>query len=67
MKQILTKFLNIFKWILKSFLFGIVTLFIFNFIGSYINLNIPVNIITIFIIGILRIPGLAAIMIYNIL
>ena len=55
------------KWILKSILFGIVTLFVFNFIGQYFNLNIPVNIITILIIGILRIPGLAAIMIYNIL
>ncbi len=67
MKNFFKKLLVFFKWTLKSFLFGIVTLFIFNFIGSFINLNIPVNIITILIIGILRIPGLAAIMIYNIL
>lgn len=67
MKKVFTSILNFLKWTLKSFLFGIVTLFIFNFLGSYISLNIPVNIITILIIGILRIPGLAAIMVYNLL
>lgn len=67
MKKVFTSVLNFVKWALKSFLFGIVTLFIFNFLGSYISLNIPVNIITILIIGILRIPGLAAIMVYNLL
>lgn len=67
MKKFFTKLLNLIKWTLKSALFGLATLFVFNFIGSYINLNIPVNIITILIIGILRIPGLATILIYNII
>ena len=53
------------KWILKSILFGIVTLFVFNFIGQYFNLNIPVNVFTILIIGTLKIPGLVALLLFN--
>ena len=45
------------KWFLKSLVFGIVFLFIFNLVGRFINLNIPINLITILIVGILRIPG----------
>jgi inhibitor of the pro-sigma K processing machinery len=53
------------KWMLKSILFGIVALFIFNFIGQYFNLNIPVNVFTILIIGTLKIPGLVALLLFN--
>ena len=53
------------KWILKSILFGIVALFVFNFIGQYFNLNIPVNVFTILIIGTLKIPGLVALLLFN--
>ncbi len=67
MKLFFYKVLDIFKWVVKCALFGIITIFIFNFIGSYINLNIPVNIVTIVIIGILRLPGLAVLLIYNLL
>lgn len=67
MKLFFSKVLDIFKWVVKCALFGIITIFIFNFIGSYINLNIPVNIVTIVIIGILRFPGLAVLLIYNLL
>ena len=64
MKKFFKHFLDVLKWTLKSFLFGIVILFLFNFIGSYFNLNIPINVFTLLIVGILRIPGLVGVMIY---
>lgn len=67
MKQAMLYILSFTKWFFKCLLFGIVILFIFNFIGSYLNMNIPVNIFTILLIGILRIPGLVAILIFNII
>lgn len=67
MKTFLKHLVNIFKYMVKSLLIGIVTLFIFNFIGSYFNLNIPINIFTLLIVGILRIPGLVGIMIYTLI
>lgn len=67
MKKFFKHFLNLLKWGLKSFLFGVIILFLFNFIGSYFNLNIPVNIFTLLIVGILRIPGLVGIMIYTLI
>ncbi|MBQ3002084.1 MAG: pro-sigmaK processing inhibitor BofA family protein [Bacilli bacterium] len=45
------------KWFLKSLVFGIVFLFVFNLVGRFINLNIPINFLTIMIVGTLRIPG----------
>lgn len=66
-KQIMIKIANLFKWLVKSLLIGVLIIFVFNFVGSYINLNIPVNIFTILIIGALRIPGVAAILIYNLI
>ncbi len=67
MKTFLKHLLDFFKYMIKSLLIGIVTLFIFNFIGSYFNLNIPINIFTLLIVGILRIPGLVGIMIYTLI
>ena len=61
------KFVKFLKWLLQSFLFGIVILFVFNFVGSFFNLNVPINIYTLLIVGMLRIPGLAIILIYLIL
>ena len=58
------KFLKTIKWIIESLLLGLVILFVFNLIGVYINVNIPINIFTILIVGFLRIPGLVAIIIY---
>ncbi len=67
MKKLFTKLFQAIKWIIKTLLIGSIVIFIFNFIGSYLNLNIPVNLLTILIIGALRIPGIAAILIYNLL
>ncbi|MBR6517364.1 MAG: pro-sigmaK processing inhibitor BofA family protein [Bacilli bacterium] len=58
------KFLKTIKWIIESLLLGLGILFVFNLIGVYINVNIPINIFTILIVGFLRIPGLVAIIIY---
>ena len=46
------------KEIFKSFIFGLVTLIIINFIGYYFDFHLPINMFTIFLIGFLRIPGL---------
>lgn len=59
--------MKVLKWFLKSILFGIVFLFVFNLIGRYLNLNIPINIWTILIIGTLRMPGAATILILSFL
>jgi hypothetical protein len=58
------KILKFLKWVLQSFLFGIAVIFVFNIIGSFLNLNIPINIYTLLIVGILRIPGLVMILIF---
>ena len=58
------KFFKAIKWIIESVLLGLGILFIFNLIGVYINVNIPINIFTVLIVGFLRIPGLVAVIIY---
>ncbi len=55
------------KYILKSILIGLVSIFVFNFIFSKMNLNVPLNVITIIIVGTLRLPGLACIIVYSLL
>jgi inhibitor of the pro-sigma K processing machinery len=58
------KFLKTIKWIIESLLLGLGILFVFNLVGVYINVNIPINIFTVLIVGFLRIPGLVALIIY---
>lgn len=65
--KILNKIYQFIKWVIKTLLIGSIVLFVFNFLGSYINLNVPVNILTILIVGMLRIPGIAALLVYNLL
>lgn len=57
--------MKVFKWIFKSLLFGIIFLFVFNIIGRYFNLNIPINIYTLLIVSTLKIPGVCLILVYN--
>ena len=61
------KILKFIKWGIKSTIIGLVTLFLFNIIGVKLNLNVPINIYTITIVGILRLPGLAMILIFLII
>lgn len=61
------KILKFIKWSIKSIIIALVMLFIFNIIGVKFNLNIPVNIYTVLIVAILRLPGLAMILIFLLL
>ncbi|QVK17827.1 pro-sigmaK processing inhibitor BofA family protein [Mycoplasmatota bacterium] len=51
------------KWVIKNVLIGIVALYVVNFLGLDLNIFIPINIITILIVGFLRIPGLVILLI----
>ena len=46
------------KWFLKNVVVGIVLLYLINFFGVEFNIFIPINIVTILIVGFLRIPGI---------
>ena len=50
-------------WVVKSFIFGVLLILFFNYIGQSFNMNVPLNIYTIIFVGFLRIPGLCAIII----
>ncbi len=51
------------KWIIKSLILSLVLIFITNIIGVYINVNIPLNVWTILIVGIFRLPGIVILII----
>ena len=55
------------KWLLKSIIIALVLIFITNIIGVYININIPINIWTIFIVSIFRVPGIIILIIFFLL
>ena len=50
-------------WVVKSLIFGVLIILLFNYIGQSFNMNVPLNIYTIIFIGFLRVPGLCAIII----
>ena len=52
------------KWLIKSVVIALLLLFSINFIGSFINVNIPINIYTIIIVTILRVPGVIGLVIF---
>ena len=58
------KVLKVIKWLIQAVVLGLAIIFIFNIIGAHFNLNIPVNIYTILLVGALRIPGLVMILIF---
>lgn len=55
------------KWILKSIALALLFIFITNIIGVYINVNIPINIWTVLIVSIFRIPGIIILIIFFLL
>lgn len=57
--------MKVVKWILKSLVFGIAAIFIFNLIGVYLNMNVPFNVWTIILVGTLKVPGLIILLILN--
>ena len=61
--------LKIFKWPLKILLngiFGVVLLYVVNFFGAYFGISIGINIITALIAGTLGIPGVIALIIFQV-
>lgn len=59
--------MRIVKWFIKSLVICLVLLFVFNVIGTYVNLNIPINIWTILITFFLRLPGIIVLTIFFLL
>lgn len=55
------------KWTLKSLALGLLFIFITNIIGVYININIPINLWTVLIVSIFRIPGVIILIIFFLL
>ena len=55
------------KWLFKSLLISIVLLFIVNLCGRYININIPINVYTILITAIFKVPGIIVLIIFYLL
>lgn len=55
------------KDIIKSILFALITLFLINVIGQSFNFYIPINIYTVLLVGLLRLPGLIIILIFLII
>lgn len=57
--------MRIFFKYLKRFIMGGFLLYAYNLIAVTFNITIPINLFTIFIVGILDIPGLAALVIFK--
>ncbi len=51
---------------LKSLIFNIFILYIYNLISVNFNLVIPINIVTVLVVGILGVPGLFAMILFKI-
>lgn len=56
----------VFKLVVNS-LFGLLLLWGFNFIGSFLGLLIPINLVTVLMAGFLGIPGLILLIIMQVL
>lgn len=59
--------MKVIKWILKSSIISLLLLFVTNVLGTYINVNIPINIWTILIVGVFRVPGIIILIIFFLL
>ncbi|HHX00550.1 MAG TPA: hypothetical protein GX740_04525 [Acholeplasmataceae bacterium] len=53
-----------FKWLFKSLFIALIIIFTVNLLGSFININIPVNFWTILIITLFRLPGAIILIIF---
>lgn len=51
------------KWFIKSIILSLLLIFITNIIGVYININIPLNIWTILLVALFRVPGIVILII----
>ena len=60
--------IKLFKWpfkLLINGIFGVVLLYIVNFIGYYFNFYIAINIVNALIAGVFGIPGVAVLIIFK--
>ncbi|MCK9471363.1 MAG: pro-sigmaK processing inhibitor BofA family protein [Bacilli bacterium] len=55
------------KWFFKSLFIALIIIFAINLLGSFININIPLNFWTILIITIFRLPGAIILIIFFLL
>lgn len=60
-------YMKLLKYVIKSLMFGVLIIFLVNVGGQFININIPVNIINFLIVSFLRFPGVATILIFNLI
>ncbi|MHB1419702.1 MAG: pro-sigmaK processing inhibitor BofA family protein [Bacillota bacterium] len=65
--RVLTKPLKLLVRLVVNSLFGLLLLWGFNFLGTFLGITIPINIITILTAGFLGIPGLILLIILKIL
>lgn len=49
--------MKIMGWLIKRFIIGVFALYLFNIVGGYFSVSVPLNYITSFITGTLGIPG----------
>ena len=50
--------LKTFKYICKSVLIGVVVILVFNFLGQFIGLQLPFNLLSIGLVGFFHLPGI---------
>ncbi len=55
------------KYVFKSIVIGVVSVLVFNLIGQFVNLSLPLNILSIVLIGFFRLPGFIVLLILLIL
>ena len=55
------------RYIIESIIIGVFGILLFNLIGQFLNIHIPFNILFIFLIGFLRLPGLVLSLLYLII
>lgn len=60
-------FMKTVKYVIKSLIFGVLFLLIFNLIGQFINIKLPVSILSVVVLGFFRLPGLIILLIFLIL
>lgn len=51
------------KYIVKSVVIGVVSVLVFNLIGQFFNLSLPLNLLSILLIGFFRLPGFIVLLI----
>ena len=55
------------KYVFKSIVIGVVSVLVINLIGQFVNLSLPLNILSIVLIGFFRLPGFIVLLILLIL